>query len=214
MKELLRRLSYLWNRRRLEREMAEEMAYQAYLDLLRARAAAFPDVEATSQAWLEPWGGLHMGADWMGRQFAGNRVDPQFLDTLGIRLVRGRNFRPGEDGVALVNEATARVLWPDQEALGKALPWGGQTVIGLVGNASTGYVGNPEPLVSICRRHEATLPTPSCWSVSRDRRDRRVMLSGVSRTPPAGSTSGCNRRCGWSRTRTTRRCRKPPPRSR
>ena len=27
MMELLRRISYLWNRRRLEREMAEEMAY-------------------------------------------------------------------------------------------------------------------------------------------------------------------------------------------
>jgi len=27
MRELLRRIEYLWNRRRLEREMAEEMAY-------------------------------------------------------------------------------------------------------------------------------------------------------------------------------------------
>ncbi len=65
-----------------------------------------------------------MGANWMGRQYAGNHVDPQFLDTMGMRLVRGRNFRPGEDGVAIVNEATARVLWPDQDALGKSLPWG------------------------------------------------------------------------------------------
>jgi predicted lysophospholipase L1 biosynthesis ABC-type transport system permease subunit len=50
--------------------------------------------------------------------------------------------------VAIVNEATARVLWPDQDALGKSLPWGsdGQTVIGVVRNASTAYVGNPEPL--------------------------------------------------------------------
>ena len=31
MKELLRRISYLWNRRRLEREMAEEMAYHREL---------------------------------------------------------------------------------------------------------------------------------------------------------------------------------------
>jgi macrolide transport system ATP-binding/permease protein len=124
-----------------------EPAAQAYLDLLRARTAAWPAVKATSQVWLEPWGGLHMGATWMGRQYAGNRVDPQFLDTMGMRLVRGRNFRPGEDGVAIINEATARVLWPDQDALGKTLPWGaqGQTVIGVVRNASTAYVGNPEP---------------------------------------------------------------------
>jgi predicted lysophospholipase L1 biosynthesis ABC-type transport system permease subunit len=39
-------------------------------------------------------------------------------------------------------------LWPDQDALGHSLPWdpAGQTVIGIVRNASTGYVGNPEPL--------------------------------------------------------------------
>lgn len=125
-----------------------EPAAQAYLDQLRARTAAVPNVKATSQVWLEPWGGLHMGADWMGREYAGNHVDPQFLDTMGMRLVRGRNFRTGEAGVAIVNEATARVLWPDQDPLGKALPWAsqGQTVIGVVGNASTAYVGNRQPL--------------------------------------------------------------------
>ena len=123
-----------------------EPAAQAYLDLLRARTAALPNVKATSQVWLEPWGGLHMGAEWMGRAYAGNQVDPQFLDTMGMRVVRGRNFRPGEVGVAIVNEATARALWPDQDALGKPLPWGtqGQTVIGVVRNASTAYVGNPD----------------------------------------------------------------------
>jgi predicted permease len=124
-------------------------AAQAYLDLLRARTAAVPDVKATSQVWLGPWGNLHMGSNWMGRQYAGNHVDPHFLDTMGMRLVRGRDFRPGEDGVAIISEATARVLWPDQDALGKSLPWDplhAQTVIGVVRNASTAYVGNPEPL--------------------------------------------------------------------
>ncbi len=123
-------------------------AAQAYLDLLRARTGALPDVQATSQAWLEPWGGFHMGASWMGRQYSGNHVDPHFLDTMGMRLVRGRNFQPGEEGVAIVNEATARALWPDQDALGKSLPWQplGQTVIGVVRNASTAYVGKPESL--------------------------------------------------------------------
>jgi predicted permease len=124
-----------------------ESAAQVYLDQLRERTAAMADVTATSQLWLSPWSEFHMGASWMGRQYAGNRVDPQFLDTMGMRLVRGRNFRPGEQGVALVNEETARVVWPDQDALGKKLPWGtdGETVIGVVRNASTAYVGMPEP---------------------------------------------------------------------
>jgi macrolide transport system ATP-binding/permease protein len=121
---------------------------QAYLDLLRARTAVVPGVKATSQAWLGPWSGFHMSAHSMGRDYAGNRVDAQFLDTMGIRLVRGRNFRAGDDRVAIVNEAMARVLWPDQDALGKYLPWdpAGQTVIGVVRNASTADVGNSEPL--------------------------------------------------------------------
>jgi predicted permease len=123
-------------------------AAQAYLDLLRARTTAWPDVKATSQVWLGPWADFRMGANWLGRRYAGNHVDPQFLDTMGMRLVRGRNFRPGEGGVAIISEATARVLWPDQDALGKSLPWHppGQTVIGIVRNASTAYVGNPEAL--------------------------------------------------------------------
>jgi hypothetical protein len=67
---------------------------------------------------------------------------------MGIRLERGRNFRPGEESVAIISEATARALWPDQDPLGKSLPWEprGQTVIGVVRNASTAYVGYREPL--------------------------------------------------------------------
>ena len=125
-----------------------EPAAQAYLDTLRARTAAVPNVSATSQVFIAPWSGLHMKASHMDRQFDGNQVDPQFLETMGIRLVRGRNFRPGEEGVALVSEAAARVLWPDQDALGKTLPWSArpETVIGVVRNASTTDVGKRDPL--------------------------------------------------------------------
>lgn len=121
---------------------------QAYLDRLRERITALPHVKGTSQVWLEPWGGLHMGANWMGRQYAGNHVDPQFLATMGIGLVRGRNFRSGERQVALVNEAAARVLWPNEDALGKPLPWepAGQTVVGVVRNAATASLGKPDAL--------------------------------------------------------------------
>src|SRR5688572_17477414 len=122
-------------------------AAQAYLDQLRERTAAIPGVTATSQAWMGPWSGLHMQANHQGRVLEGNHVDPQFLDTMGMRLVRGRNFRTGEEGVAIVTEATARMAWPTQDALGQTLPWSpGQTVVGVVQNASTAVVGSPEAL--------------------------------------------------------------------
>jgi hypothetical protein len=88
----------------------------------------------------------------MGRRFADNRVDSQFLKTMRMHLVHGRNFLPGEEGVVMITEAAARVLWRDEDALGKSLPWNAQggahgpTVVGVVANASTTVVGNPEPL--------------------------------------------------------------------
>jgi len=124
-----------------------EPAAQAYLDQLRERVSVMPGVTATSQTRLGPWDDLHIGANWQDRQFVGNQVDSQFLATLGIGLLRGRNFKAGEGGVALVNEAAARVIWPGEDALGKTLPWSPtQTVIGVVQNASTAYVGTPDSL--------------------------------------------------------------------
>jgi hypothetical protein len=127
-------------------------AAKTYLDELGDRAGAWPDVQAVSQVFLGPWGNVHMGAAWMGRQFAGNRVDSQFLATMRMHLVRGRNLLSGEEGVVMITEAAARVLWPNEDALGKSLPWDGQggahgpTVVGVIANASTTVPGNSEPL--------------------------------------------------------------------
>lgn len=125
-----------------------EPAAQAYLDLLRERVAAVPGVAGTSQAAMGPWSGFHMQANWAGRVFEGNHVDHHFLNTMGMRLVRGRNFTSREENVAIVTESTARVLWPGQDALGQTLPWqpAGRTVVGVVQNASTSVVGSPDPL--------------------------------------------------------------------
>lgn len=122
-------------------------AAQAYFDQLRTRMAALPDVRAASQIWLALWGELHMGADWQGRHYAGNRVDSQFFDTAGMRLVVGRHFRPGDDEAAIITEAAKRALWPDEAALGQPLPWDrDKKVIGVVQDASTAYLGSREPL--------------------------------------------------------------------
>jgi macrolide transport system ATP-binding/permease protein len=121
----------------------DQAAAQSYLGRLREQLESISGVTAVSQAWLAPWGGLHMSASYGGRDYSGNAVDPRFLDTMGLRVLRGRNVRPGERDVALVNEATARALWPNEDALGKTLPWppAGRTIIGIVQNASTSFVG-------------------------------------------------------------------------
>ncbi|MGC4054513.1 MAG: ABC transporter permease [Paludibaculum sp.] len=149
----------LWISPGLKAHGYQAAAAGAYLESLRARAAELPEAKAVSTAWLAPWGNLHMGSVWQGRQFSGNQVDSNFLDTMGLRLLRGRNLLPGETGVALISEAAERVLWPNGGALGQTLPWDphGPTVIGIVQNASTTDIGNPEPL-------EFYLPHPGSLS--------------------------------------------------
>ncbi|HVP46469.1 MAG TPA: FtsX-like permease family protein [Bryobacteraceae bacterium] len=58
-----------------------------------------------------------------------NLITPEFFGTLGIPILRGRNFTEQEtrndanfDGApAIVSEATARKFWPGQDAIGKRI---------------------------------------------------------------------------------------------
>lgn len=65
---------------------------------------------------------------------------PDYLDTLGIPLVRGRFFgledRADAAPVAVVNETLAGRFWPDGEAIGERLTFRGETreIVGVIGN--------------------------------------------------------------------------------
>jgi predicted permease len=54
-------------------------------------------------------------------------IEPEYFGTLRIPLVAGRDFRAtdriGEPSVVIVPEATARELWPGQNAVGKYVTW-------------------------------------------------------------------------------------------
>jgi putative ABC transport system permease protein len=69
------------------------------------------------------------------RQFKFNAVDPEFVGTMGLKLVKGRNFEkgnPADSNYILVNEAlVAEYGWKDP--IGQKLPGKySQTVIGVV----------------------------------------------------------------------------------
>jgi len=80
-------------------------------------------------------------------------VSPSFLDTLGIRLVSGRQFSATDTAtsphVVLINESFARVLFPDGNAVGHSLVTAsGPTrvsaeIVGVFGDI--GLAGNPAP---------------------------------------------------------------------
>ncbi len=73
-----------------------------------------------------------------------------YFSTMGIPLIKGRFFTPedhiGSQPVAVINEATAKLLWPGGDALGKRLghpfPNMMRTVVGIVGDVNDGPLGS------------------------------------------------------------------------
>jgi predicted permease len=67
-------------------------------------------------------------------------VTPRYFHTMGIPLVRGRDFEDGDiQGrvpVAVVSESFARTYWPDQDPIGRTFEsrGGPRTVVGVVGD--------------------------------------------------------------------------------
>jgi predicted permease len=120
---------------------------RSYLQTLRDRLLSIPGVQRTSVMELAPWGTQAWHEGGGGYRVNFNRVDAEFLPTLGLRLLRGRNFLPGEKGVAIVSASVARRLWPGQDPLGKSLEMGdGGTVIGVVESAGTFNLRTEDPM--------------------------------------------------------------------
>jgi predicted permease len=83
-----------------------------------------------------------------------DRVSPNYLHTMQIPLVAGREFAPSDtersQAVAVVNQEFARRYWPKADALGKRLRAFGKwfTVVGVAHNSDTeGLNQKPKPFV-------------------------------------------------------------------
>jgi len=98
------------------------------------------------------------GVDSLHRPATGgpyiNAVTPGYFETLGTRLVRGREFTDqdgaGSPRVAMVNATMAKGLWPRESAIGKCLYLGSDTtkacteVVGVVGDVASNGVTQGE----------------------------------------------------------------------
>jgi hypothetical protein len=75
------------------------------------------------------------GKDYVSWQFFW--TGPEYFQTLGIPLLRGRDFTvqdgPGAPGVMIVNELMARRCWPDQDPIGKRVTFASGQVREVVG---------------------------------------------------------------------------------
>ena len=61
------------------------------------------------------------GTEIAGRQVAihVSRVSPQFFQTMGIPLLRGRALQAGETRSIVIGESFAHLGWPDKDPLGR-----------------------------------------------------------------------------------------------
>lgn len=132
----------------------------AFIDTLVGRLQALPEVESASAIFGLPLTGFAYGitaAYLDGRHLTDEEQDtrilqvrvitPSYFETMAIPLQRGRAFAPtdrmGTEEVAILNEAAARLLWPDDTAIGHRVEigtrLGGETraggqVVGVVGD--------------------------------------------------------------------------------
>jgi predicted permease len=101
--------------------------------------AALPGVQSVAQASRGPIGGIRFvslapaDAALAPLERSGSEapaagysyVTPNYFETLGIPIVRGRNFTSreaeGQAPVVIISEATARRFWPNEEALGRRI---------------------------------------------------------------------------------------------
>jgi len=123
---------------------------------LLQRLAGLAGVDAVAQAGEIPLSNDHRGTSFSlpGQQgeygVEYNEVSPEYFSLLGIPIVRGRNFTQNETRtgapVIVVTEITARLLWPNQDPIGKVIKWNGEggsrdlDVIGIAKDAQVAHL--------------------------------------------------------------------------
>jgi len=131
------------------------------------RIAALPGVIAVSRAVRQPLA-INYNRNTIffperstpgdrGTTIAATWVDPQYLVTLGVPLLRGRNFASGDTPtsgkVAIVNDAFVRRYWPGSDGLGRRFRTRTADgpefeVVGVVGDYKVETVGEaPTPYI-------------------------------------------------------------------
>ena len=138
---------------------------QVFYQQIAERVAGLPGVRSAAIAQNAPLTGgfsrsvFPEGADTTTRDrilVQVNSVSPGYLQTLDIRLVRGRDFGTtdtiGTPLVVVVNETMAERFWPGEDAIGKRFKFFGDdefsTVIGVARNAKyNGVAEDPRPFI-------------------------------------------------------------------
>jgi putative ABC transport system permease protein len=114
---------------------ADSAARDRFYRAVQERVAALPGVERAAVGTSLPTWGLNIGNSFVAENRplpAGGRtmaqvaaVSPGYFETLGIRLLQGRDFTAadanGKSMVVVINESMARAFWPGENPIGKRI---------------------------------------------------------------------------------------------
>ena len=118
----------------------------AYLQTLESRLLALPGVESVARTSTPPLGRKKTVAravvDGTAVDIHVNHIDPDYFQTMGIPLLRGRTFLEGERLAMIASESLGRSLWPGQDPLGQQFD--GRTVVGVAGSARQMALQDPD----------------------------------------------------------------------
>jgi putative ABC transport system permease protein len=152
-----------------------------------ADAIPLAGVESSGDIEIE---GVPRPRDWTDMSAAYREVTPGYFRTLGIPLLRGRDFtaadRPGSQPVIIVNEKLVESWFNGREPIGSRIrlgrdgPW--QTIVGVVGNVLHAGMDKPP---------EAETYTPHSQSPSAE-----MFLVVRTAVPPASVVSAVRRQIG------------------
>ncbi len=139
------------------------VAAKTYLETAMGRIRDLPGMQAVSLVDSAPLGNrtstVRVVIDGRQVDLHLNHVDPGYFETMKIRLLRGRNFRTGEQKVLIVSDSFVRKQWPAADGLGKTFPMGDEQwpIVGIAASARTGALNDPDAA-------EAYLPIePTDW---------------------------------------------------
>jgi putative ABC transport system permease protein len=148
-----------------EVDYSEEARKQAFYESLLAGVRSLPEAVAADVINFLPakGGGVSWPVEIEGRPLSlvdrpwvqYRVITPGYFETMRIPLIAGRHFeeqdRQGAPAVAIVSEAMARQIWPEEDPIGKRFwpgedyddPW--MTVVGLSGDVIQHWFQGAQP---------------------------------------------------------------------
>jgi len=146
------------------------------------KLAAIPGVQSASLASTVPFGFISLGrpvqraglrpakdakpstaADGLAYDARYNSIGADYFPALGLRVLRGRAFtaaeceQPGAPKVAIIDEALAKLLWPEGDALGQRIQYADADAARAPGGAAGGGAVSASQSIAAKREDTGTI---------------------------------------------------------